>query len=120
MTDNIPVRLGGGAFYENGSGTARVALGVFRNKARTSVTIVTPNGVEQFKTAKFDDQGVSGRLVFVSSKKSITWRPFREADGIWVSTYGVPLPTNAIAGAVTLGEKMPTETIDAYSTEDAP
>ncbi len=120
MVDNIPVRLGGGVFYQEG-GTPRVAVAVFRNKSSTELTLITPDGIEQFKVSKFEDQGVSGRLVFVSSKKSHIWRPFREADGAWVSRYRVALPTDAIIGAINFGGEMPSvEALDAYTSDDAP
>ncbi len=97
----------------------RYAASVLVNDAETEVQVIGPDGVFTIPVSRIDQDGNSARLVLVAKTVKYNWRPLREADGIWLSKLGVPLPVEAIPGIAT-GDEVSTEVLSAYSSGDSP
>lgn len=96
------------------------AAALLANEKNTEVQIITGTGIQTMKIARIDSDGNSDRLVLVTNKVKYNWRPLREADGIWLSRMGVPLPVEALPGIATGEDVDTTELLIAYSSGDSP
>lgn len=89
------------------------------DESETEIRIVGPDGDEVVKVSRIDHDGSSARLVLSTKKSKYNWRPIREADGIWISKLGIPLPVEVIPSIAT-GETVTTEVLSAFSSGDSP
>jgi len=93
---------------------------VLANDNESEVQLIMPDGVESVKVARIDQDANSARLVLVTKKAKFNWRPIREADGIWISKLGIPLPIEAIPGIAVSGDTVAKEILSAFSDQDSP
>jgi len=98
----------------------KFAAALLTNEAENEVRVIGSDGVDTIKVARIDQDGVSARLVLVTNKIKYNWRPVREADGIWISKYQIPIPIEAISGVAVSGETVATELLSAFSDGDSP
>lgn len=117
MSNFSPLRSEPGVITAPGEPPRYVAA-LLVNDSESEVKVVTPDGVDSIKVARIDPDGNSARLILVTNKVKYSWRPLREADGIWLSALKVPLPVEAIPG-IASGEMM-TELLSAFSSGDSP
>lgn len=97
----------------------RLAVALLSNEKQTQVQIVGPNGVETLPVSRIDQDSNSDRLVLVTKTVKYNWRPLREADGVWLSQFKIPLPVETLP-SMTPGEPVDTEVLSAYSSGDSP
>lgn len=99
--------------------TPKFVGALLTNDAGSEVQLVSPDGVETVKVSRIDQDGNSARLVLVTKTAKYNWRPLREADGIWLSKFKIPVPVEALP-TIAAGEPMANEVISAYSSGDSP
>lgn len=118
MSDITPLKTSPGVLTSAGQVPIYVGA-LFSNGDGSEVQALTPDGIETFKVARIDPDPNSDRLVLVTKKIRYTWRPIREADGIWATPFHVPMPTEAIVEILT-GDPMGEKLISAYSSGESP
>lgn len=117
MANFSPLRSEPGVITAPGE-EPKFAAALLVDDSASEVRIIGPEGVESIKVARIDQDGNSARLILVTKKVKYNWRPLREADGIWLSPLGIPLPVEAIPGIAT-GDTV-SELLSAFSSGDSP
>lgn len=118
MTSFTPLRTLPGALTAPGMVPVFVEV-LLANEDETEIQYLAPDRVESIKVARIDHDANSDRLVLVTNKVKYTWRPLREADGIWATEFRTPLPVEAIIEIAT-GDPVDPKTLSAYSSGDSP
>lgn len=118
MTTFTPLRTEPGALTAPGMVPTFVEV-LLANEEGTEVQYLTESGVDTVKVVRIDHDPNSDRLVLVTNKVKYTWRPLREADGIWATEFRTPLPVEAIIEIQT-GDPLNPKTLSAYSSGDSP
>src|SRR6478736_5411701 len=119
MTNFSPLRSQPGVITAPGA-EPRFAAALLVDDSGKTIRVVNENGSEDIKVARIDPDGNSARLVLVTKSAKYNWRPIREADGIWISKYRIPIPTEAIPGVAATGDPVSKAILSAYSDGDSP
>ncbi len=118
MVNYSPLRSDPGVITAPGQ-EPKFATALLVSDDGNDVRIVSASGVEPFKVARIDQDANSDRLVLVTKKIKYNWRPPREADGIWLSKFKIPVPVEALP-SIAPGETVATEVLSAFSSGDSP
>lgn len=118
MTDFTALRTSPGVITAPGVEPVYTPV-LLANAKETAIQYLTDEGVESIKVARIDHDPNSDRLVLVTNKVKYTWRPVREADGIWATEFKIPLPVEAITEILT-GDPLIEKILSAYSSGDSP
>lgn len=119
MPDFSPLRSEPGVITTPGQEPLFTAA-LLVNEKETQVRVVGVAGVDDINVSRIDQDGNSARLVLVTKKVKYSWRPVREADGIWISKHAIPLPVEAIPGIAVSGDTVAKEILSAFSDGDSP
>lgn len=118
MTNYSPLKTDPGVLTAPGTEPIFVSA-LMANEEESEIQYLGIDGVGSIKVARIDRDPNSARLVLITKKIKYTWRPVREADGIWASDFRIPLPVEAIIDIAT-GDSVETEILSAYSSGDSP